>query len=350
MSKQDAFDVPENTEGFMDCHVRGSEPEGYDGADSICHGCADKFTCLPEAIAKPVVWSDRGGAMWSLDDDVEVGGVLGKTMTYSDAIDRMTRRQEIEKGGGVIPAELLVRRPKEEPAAEEPEIIDAPVVVDEPTETEAPPETESDTPVASKASKTTKKKPAKKKAATKKAPAKKAATKKAPAKKKTPAKKAAAKKTPKKKTPARKTKARTSSKPSKPPPKPKPTGPKSDGQASTREPRIARNGKKLPLPNELPQEDMVKAMASVKLGMEVDLELGMQIVRRTRSGKEHIVTLHAQGFMYEDELYSSLSAAAQNASGTPCRSGNDWFNLANTSCTEVRGIDGKVVARKGMDL
>ena len=48
-----AFDIPENTEGVMSCHVTGDSPEGYDASDEICHDCADKFTCLPLAVDSP---------------------------------------------------------------------------------------------------------------------------------------------------------------------------------------------------------------------------------------------------------------------------------------------------------
>lgn len=116
----------------------------------------------------------------------------------------------------------------------------------------------------------------------------------------------------------------------------------------------ARNGGKLPLPKSIPEEEMRTVLdEKVKLGKRVEFEYGMQIVRRMRvkdektgERREHVVTVTKNGFLYDDKLYATLSAAAQNASGTPCRSGNDWFNLRTSKCTEVRRPDGSVLASR----
>ena len=90
------------------------------------------------------------------------------------------------------------------------------------------------------------------------------------------------------------------------------------------------------------------APPKVKLGVPgLRLGWGYQLVRKARAGKEFVVTITENGFMYEDKIYSSLSAAAQNASGTFCRSGNDWFSLVTTQCTSVRDERGNVIARRG---
>ena len=355
----DPYAIPENDE-FMPCHVRGNAPEGYDAddAEGTCCDCADKFTCLPEAVESPKVWTDRGATPWAIEDDSEVAAVVHREMFYSDAIDCMTRRMALRKSGDLIPVELLTRRPAEED-------IPAPATPPETTTESEPPESdatesdagEEDTGEQSEQSaeedEMAKKKKAprrpkgKKKASKKKAPRRPKGKKKA-SKKKAPAKKAAKKPAKAKKKAPKKPKPKAKKKPaSRKPPKPAPVKPR---KPSTRKPRIAKNGKKLPLPSSLTTERMLEVVGQIKLGMKVDFEIGMQIVRRARSGKEHVVTLKDNGFLYEDELYSSLSAAAQNASGTPCRSGNDWFSLMNTSCTEVRDASGKVIARKGMDL
>jgi hypothetical protein len=336
----------------MACHANGEQPEGYDAEDPICHNCADKFTCLPAAIAKPSLWVDRGVRTWDASDDLEVAGVLAREMTYSEAIERMTKRMGLEKAGTLIPAELLTRRSKpalvpDTPAEPEPagEVIDA---EGETTSTEPPPPPTFPDPTPTtpaKATKATKPKAAKKPAKAKPAKAKPAKAKPTKAKPAKAAKKKAAKAKPAKAKPKKPAKPKAATKPAA-----KPAAPAKPKSPTTREPKIAKNGKPLPLPKTITTEKMLEVMATVKLGMKVDLEFGMQIVRRARTGKEHVVTLTENGFLYEDEQYSSLSAAAQNASGTPCRSGNDWFSLVSTSCTEVRDTTGKVVARKGMDL
>ena len=78
--KNDKYAIPEH-ESYQSCHVQGDDPEGYDAEDKndTCAGCVEKFTCLPEAVAKPEVWGAK--TVWSIDDDTEVAGVLGRTMS-----------------------------------------------------------------------------------------------------------------------------------------------------------------------------------------------------------------------------------------------------------------------------
>ncbi len=113
----------------------------------------------------------------------------------------------------------------------------------------------------------------------------------------------------------------------------------------------ARNGGKLPPPKSISEQQMERVLdEKVKLGRRIAFKFGMQIVRKMRARdenkerREHVVTVTKNGFLYDGKLYATLSAAAQNASGTPCRSGNDWFNLRTSGCTEVRGTDGSIIA------
>lgn len=358
----DKFAIPDN-EDKMPCHAAGETPEGYDAADSTCHDCADKFSCLPAAVANPACWTKRGVTVWAVADDVEVSAVLAREMSYATAIDRIRQRMALREAGKLIPASLLTRRtqsasplpppdPVEDDAEDEDEdeeddaeSEDTGSSDDDNEETEdedeggaaaespAQPAEETDE-MAQKKTKAKVKRPAAKPAEPVAPPPAKKGMKKKIKKKaaEKPAKAAAAPAKAKAKAPAK----------SVPPPKAK--------RPTTTEGRVGNNGKRMPGPCPITKDQVKLALEKVKLGMKVDLDFGMQIVRRARDGHEHIVTITDHGFMYNDELYSSLSAAAQNASGTPCRSGNDWFNLATTSCTEVRDKHGKVIARKGMNL
>jgi len=93
---------------------------------------------------------------------------------------------------------------------------------------------------------------------------------------------------------------------------------------------------------------MLKSMGKIKLGEPIDLDYGMQLVRKDRNDNELIVTLTKQGYEFKGKVYGSLSAAAMVAADSPFRSGNDFFNLVSSGCTEVRDKNGKVIAKKGM--
>jgi hypothetical protein len=370
MAKQDdAYAVPKvDPNDLPDCHAQGKNPEGYDVDDKTCHGCPDKFTCLPLSIDAELITG-------SLDDDIEVKGLLSKTMTYPEALARMAHRTDMIKAKKTVPDHLTTKpknpMPEPEPEPEPDE--------DEPEDEEQSQQQEADTASGKDEEKMTtkpkpKKKPVSKKTGDekgkpkappkappkaddkkptsegkasksippKKAPAKKAAEKKAPAKKaaekKAPAKKAAEKKAPAKKAPAKKD---TGNKPQRSKAKLFPKG-KGNPPAGV--------SKKIwwePTPRSLTEEQMLKAMEKIKLGVAIDLDYGMQLVRKRRDGTESVVTLTKQGFEYDGNLYGSLSAAAWKAANS-FRTGNEYFNISNCSCTEVRDKNGKVIARKGM--
>ncbi len=317
MTAADKYAVPEGT--ISSCHVRGEEPEGYDGAEPICHSCVDKFTCLPEAVVKPKVWTDRDATVWMVVDDHEVAALLSKEMTFAEVLDRVVRRTAIEDEGGLIPAELLVRKVSDAPA--EGAIEESPPETD--PESEPPAEDPAKPEETTVAAKRTTKKAVKKKAVKKKAVKKKvAAKKKAPAKK-APVKKAAKKKAVKKKSVK-----------------------KAVVQPKPRVPRVDPPGdRSLPKAGSITEEKMVTMLEQVKLGKRIDWGWGMQIVRKMRDGSERVVTVTKHGFLYADKHYPSLSAACMNAANSFSRSGNDWFHTRH-ACTEVRDTKGKVIASR----
>lgn len=380
--RANVYEVPD-TGDVMPCHAQGEKPEGYDAEEEICQDCLDKFSCLPVAIANPEVWTSRKAKVWAIGDDAEVAALTSKTKTYAQVRDQLDRRAAFRKKHKLIPPELLTRprplAPAATPAAAQmlpPAPVEKPAPkprLTKPTKVSPAPaplapaavqtdaqqpseggeqaaETSSDVagkktttkkklvrpskPVkASKAAKAKKSKPEPKKAA----PKKKAAAK--PASKAKPAVKNAEK--PK---PVKPAKAETKKAVGSKAPPPKPRAPR------TAERKVAKNGKALPAPQTITKEQMLRALDKVRLGVKVDWEWGMQIVRKGRGGEEFVVTVTENGFLYDGEHYASLSSAAQNASGTPCRSGNDWFNLLTASCTEVRDAKGKVIASKNLDL
>lgn len=288
------------------CHARGASPEGYDGMDATCQGCIDKFTCLPAAAGMPKIWASRGARAWRVEDDAEVTAVISGRMSYEDAVERMVERARLLELGRRVPAELLVR-PSEgafelaaEEAGEEEEEVEVPT------------------------------KPKKKPAKPKKPKKKSAKPTKKPSKLAKPAKKAKAKVKP-----AKKSFAVSASE----------AGHRAAGKA---EHPIARNGKLLPLPRSLSPEEMTASMARIKLGKAIDFEVGMVIVRKTKGG-EHRVQLVATGYRYSGDgaVYPSLSAVAMIASGTPNRSGNDYYNLVTSGSTSVESAKGKVIAKYG---
>jgi len=400
------YDIPLPTGDVSPCHTNGIAPEGYDPAEGVCHDCVDKFTCLPAAVARPAVWTSRGASPATIESDVEVAGVLAKRMTYDVAIDRMTRRNALSMEGKEIPPELrtapLTPLPVDVPHALDPDVdLDAVSDTDEPVEAvEAPkakpakakpvkapkakavkaasatpePSAADESPtialttigslaelsvlaVAMKTTKSAKAKPAKApKAKAKPVKAPKAKPVKAPKAKPVKAPKAKPVKAPKAK-PAKakpvkapKAKPVKAPKPAKPVKAPKPAKPVKAPQERGVRNGVASflNGKRLPGPITLTLEAMVASMERIRLGVPIDLEIGHQIVRKARGGVEHVVKLTKNGYAYNGEVYGSLSAVAQNASGTPCRSGNDWFGIAKSDATCVRNAAGKVIARRGL--
>ena len=121
------------------------------------------------------------------------------------------------------------------------------------------------------------------------------------------------------------------------------------------------NGKPLPAPKRLTEEEMNEQLAEAqsKLGANIQLEYGMEIARRKREGDiVAVITPHgfsydvgeklakAAGFDKPVQLFGSLSSVAMWAERRMV-SGNDFFNLAKHNCTEVRDTQGRIIDRKG---
>lgn len=341
------------------CHAEGEKPEGYDAGDDMCRGCIDKFTCLPAAERNPKIWTVRGARVWKVSDDADVEAVLGGALSYDDAIARMMERQQYIDDDEEVPEELALPRPspgtppskKSAPQAQTKDQVSQHSPAD--TKEEEEPE------VAKKS------KP--KKAA--KAKAKKSSPPRAAKKKvsKPPPKKAAKARVTKALKRAAKSKAKPASRPprrprlsaaepSTPPPAEKRQSVAPPAAAAKRHSSvppaplphkhpIARNGKPLPLPKQISEEQMIESMQRIKLGKPIEFEVGMTIVRKTKDG-EHTVLLTKTGYLYSGDaaVYPSLSGVAQVASGTPNRSGNDYYNLVTSRATSVVSAKGKVIA------
>lgn len=266
-----------------ECHAAGASPEGYDPKDPVCQDCQDKHSCLPLTLEK---------GLGKFDDviDIEVAAVRSRKMTFREALERLARRQAV---AGI-------------PEDADPPKRKAPVPVDLITIT-------TDLP------KQPKRKPRRRPSSAPPAP-------------------------------------EATAKPSEPPPAPekppvvakpekpaKPSKPKPKAEKPEKPPRT----RPLPEARAISEEKMVAAMKRIKLGKRVELDFGWQLVRRRRGGTEQIVTLTETGFVFEEKVYPSLSAAAQVASKQPFRSGNDYFSLVASSSTEVRDRSGQTVVRGG---
>lgn len=316
---QDPYEILEPPPGETpNCHADGVEPEGYDPKETMCQDCQDKFTCLPHAVAKglPVAKKTAG---YGVEIDVEVGSVLARTMTYRDAVARIARRAALRDVHKPVPADLWPLAP-EKPASAPPA---APAVAS------APPATP---PAAAPAQASPgPRKVLRKKAAEAAPPAAAAPT---PAPKPVKAPKPA--KAPKTK-PAKAAKAPKAAKPKrapKPAKAPNPEGRKSPIRALCPAKTLDAKGMSL-------------ALGRVRLGREVALDVGYQLVKRKADGSEHVVTIRANGFEFGGVIYDSLTACAGHACNHAYRSGNDYFSLLTSKRTEVRDPKGKVIARGG---
>ena len=293
------------TEGELpECHPRGADPLGYDPDEKdLCWQCPDKFSCLPESI-------DAGLVDLSLDDDHEVLGVVSGDLDREQALARMRQRRDLTVRGADVPAELLVRRGNVEDA-------DVTTVTISEEREEEEPEEEEEAPVAKK---TAKKKTIKKKAV-----------------KKTVKKKAAPKKAVKKAAPK---KARTKKAKAKKPATGK--GQRHEWPDDWPHVKAGPRMKPLPRPRKLLGDEMLKALGRLNngkggLGQKgFDIDIGMEIVRKRRTGEEVVVGVAKDGFVLDGVTYSSLTAAAMWAEKA-MRSGNDYFSVAKHNCTEIRG-------------
>ena len=309
----DQYAIPKADKASLPaCHAQGSSPEGYDGEEIVCANCLDKFTCLPAAVKKPIVWTGRGVRAWRLDDDIEVVGVLSKKMTFAHAQARMLKRDEFIANDRAIP-ESLQTRPPETSEAED--------LGDEDGEDDG----EADEDLAPHTTEEQAAQPDEDDEETEDEDEEEEEDTMAPKKKSKPA--------------AKPVKAAKPAKAAKPGPR---TGIRSTratgGVAAT-----TRGGKTLAHTRTLSADEMGKAMSRIAIGAEIEFKVGMQIVRKTRNG-EVVVVLKENGFLYDDKLWSSLSGAAMAATRAS-RSGNDFFSL-KSGCTEVRNAKGQVIASK----
>jgi hypothetical protein len=281
----DTVKLPETDPAELpDCHPRGSEPAGYARRDHECETCPDKFTCLPEGLA--VGLADAG-----VEDDLEVEAVLSGAMTYREAIERMRRRRLLVDNGGQVPTELGCRPRSLTPAARKVrvEVEVEPVPGTLPVGQGRPVRRLRRPAGASKPKKATR----------------------------TP--------------PTRSARLRR--------PQRRPASPARPGT-------MVNAGRRLPEPRLLDPDEMKRALARVRVGQSFQLRYGMQLVRKMRSGREYVVTITSQGFVFDGHTYSSLSGAAMHAVRRLV-DGNDFFSLVSHACTEIRGADGRVLARRG---
>lgn len=408
-------------EDLMECHADGKEPQGYDPGEATCQQCPDKFTCLPRSIEKGLVklklsadreveavLSDR----ITFDDaiarmkrrnalvhakkkpaDDELSTWVGLMEDIEEIEDETENEEDIEDENLETEAEDEAEDKNDKRAEEGQEAGTK----------------EGDDTVGTKDKAKPKKKAAAKKVAPKKEPqvaAKKAEAKPPKVKPVKPAKKVKPKAAPRVHAPSSKGKRESVSadvdksgvisvagvqigrvkktadgfgwfsldgsrespewyedqataikkavkalfKNGKPP---EPAKPKSW-------PTMA-NGKPLPTPAPLSEEEMKDALSAAqsKLGANIELDYGMRLVRRKRQG-EIVCYIRPNGFEYTidekdakaagldstKQLFGSLSSVAMWVEKRMV-SGLDFFNISKHNCTEIRSSKGQIIDRKG---
>jgi hypothetical protein len=408
--------IPETKpEDLPECHAEGEAPIGYDVADYDCVQCRDKFTCLPGAIAKKLQPID-------MTADLEVAAVHGGHMTYDVALQRMLRRHHKQKAKeGLVPEEehnFAGLLPDGDSSAEG--VGEEKLPEPEPPESEPEKLPSADPPEKPAPSVPPKKRPKKKPKA--KPPAKPPAKAKEPSKK--PKAKPPASAAPLLTVEARGAqkflvsvdgtrkgrieqtedgwgwwtrheespewlssffkalsgitaelkgkflklkvdKAARSAHKLALEEHEKTKADKPERGASRRAPENwprMRDERPYPAPKQLSKVEMSAKLADAqaRLGANIELEYGMQLVRRTRKG-EVVARITTEGFEYdiphEDlvkkagldssvQTFGSLSAVAMWFEGR-LRTGNDFFNIAKHSCTEIRSADHRIIDRKG---
>lgn len=383
-----------------DCHADGLTPQGYDPPDPACWNCPDKVTCFVSATEHKLRDYPEGVAT---DKEIEV--LLRDQQPFEFVLDRMRARVELDQRGEAIPPTLLPTfpdivdefaddepddEPEEDVADDEPE---GEPDVEEPEEPEpdTAPEEEPEPEPAPKPKKRKKKQPPKGKQVVRAddgtvsvdgidvgsvrdddgfwgwwsldeqdeseewyenegeavaALLKTSAVEQILAKAKKP-------KTKPKKKPRKKAT-----------PKPKAKSPKPKRKSNDDKPDswpTMSTGKPLPSPTKLPQAAMDELLEETqrKLGANVQLEYGMKLCRRKRTGDCLCVITH-EGFAYEvdkelakaagfkttKQVFGSLSSVAMWHELRSV-SGNDFFNIAKHSCTEIRDDQNRVIDRKG---
>lgn len=318
-----------------ECHVHGTDPVGYetdleDAED--CQNCVDKFTCLPDSIKTELIDG-------TIDIDPEVLAVHDGRMLIQVGRKRVSQRQDLVEKEEAIPDELRfdnVEAVAGKPATKKnDDNNDEENVTMDPNETEAVP----------KKKKKAKKKKAEAKAAAPAAPAKKkkkaasksngkaeakAAAPKKKKKKKAEAKAAAPAKTKKKPKDAKKSKGKKSGKGKSPN-----AGGKNDKVLADGRLELG-NGRIAPAPKKLDKEKMAKSLGRLLLGTPFDVEVGMQLIQKRRSGNDVIVKIKKDGYEWDGDVYGSLSAACMWATHRSV-SGNDMFNFTKHSNITIKG-------------
>lgn len=285
-----------------ECHATHPAGIGYDPGDFACvNQCQDKFTCLP-ALVDDRKKNEKG---YTLDTDLDVKGVLTRTFTQDEALERMRKRTAILSAGGVVPAELAPMKsppPLAEVVAalrnetrlplEEPEVAQS-------SPTPAEPVAVADLDPSVEDAPTFVIKNGRRRPVLPKRPKREAR--------------------PKIKRPTESYKKGTVIDPS-------------------LRTAIYGEGKHrwLPMPRGVTEANLIRAIKRIDIGQPFDLAIGMQIVRRRRTGSEIVVTITTEGFMMDGVVYPSLSAAGQWASRRYV-SGNDFFHLDKSGMTEIRG-------------
>lgn len=416
VAEQQVYDEP-----IPECHADGTEPQGYDPEEEECRMCPDKHTCLPRSIMRRLtphsVEVDREV------EAVQLGLLTrdGLIQRLRERRDLRRAKEPIPDHlrhdfAGLVTVEPATKtRPtvQQQEAPEEPEeapeerdtkpdVRTPPVEPEEPEEAAEDPE---EGPVAFEEEPEQASAPVKRKR-TRKAPSKqpevrarrngevyigdvkvgrvateegwwgwysadgksespewyetKADVLESLAKAKPTAQllKKAAK-------PAPKAKAkRTAKRAVKPDPKPKRKSSKKETRGRRAMPDhwpVLSTGKAFPRPRKLTREQMDDRLeqAQAKLGCNVELDYGMQIVRRKRT-EDCVVTITPEGFEMQIDpdvqqqaglksavqTFASLSSAAQWFERRSV-TGNDFFNIAKHKCTEIRDKKGRVIDRQG---
>jgi len=341
------------------CHPDRDEPQGYDpDLAAPCHGCRDKFTCLPTSIARGLVRLTRKA-------DLEVDAVIEERLSFNDAVARMKRRiAKLADGAELAPEDMPTWAMLDDADAPVPPAPVLPEVGTDDSDGPAEPAEEGGdvkknetlpegvkvqadgAVVQGRARIGTVRKTKhgwgwwRGSEESRSWYGTQAAAVRALLRERPPRKAAKPEKVSKK--PEKKTRTPAS---------------RADRPASW--PTMA-SGKPLPAPRKVSEEEMHLALADAqqKLGANIELEYGMEIVRRKRDG-DVVATITPHGFACDlpkdlakaaglevRQVFGSLSSVAMWAERRMV-SGNDFFNLAMHNCTEVRDKYGRIIDRKG---
>lgn len=109
------------------CHPQGTDPEGYDPGDSLCHNCPDKFSCLQQTeilgLTEATVADDK--EVESVFRAIDTNDEPRARLAYEIVKERQRRRVRLHALGEPIPEELGVRYPLVLPPEKEPARVSA---------------------------------------------------------------------------------------------------------------------------------------------------------------------------------------------------------------------------------